>query len=104
MVLDGVFFDLISSAAEMKDWRQRLIASCAMSSNIAGYVCTSQHHSKQPEGTHTLTKSCSCESTHIVLRSVGNQVSCLSNDGSWNSWLMLSFSLISSPVSGFLAA
>src|SRR5882762_4653732 len=52
----------------------------------------------------TLTKSCSCDRTHIVFRNVGYHVSCLSSEGSWKNWLTLSFSLISSPPSGFLAA
>jgi hypothetical protein len=42
--------------------------------------------------------------THIVLRNVGNGLSRLSREGSWKNWLMFSFSLISNPVCGFLAA
>lgn len=53
---------------------------------------------------HTFTKSCSCDSTQTVLPSVGYHVSCLFSVLSWNSWLTLSFSLISSPVRGFRAS
>ena len=56
------------------------------------------------EGDRTLTKSCSWDNTHTVRLSVGYHVSCLSRDLSWNSWLKLSFSLISVPDTGFRAA
>jgi hypothetical protein len=42
--------------------------------------------------------------THIVLRNVENHLSWLFREGSWKNWLMLSFSSISNPVCGFLAA
>jgi hypothetical protein len=38
------------------------------------------------------------------LRNVGNHLSCLSREGGWKNWLTLSFSLISNPVCGVLAA
>jgi hypothetical protein len=53
---------------------------------------------------HTFTKSCSCSSTHTVLRRVGYHVSCLSSEGTRKIWLTLSFSLISVPVNSLFAA
>ena len=53
---------------------------------------------------HTFTKSCSCSSTHTVLRRVGYHVSCLSSEGTRKIWLTLSFSLISVPVDSLFAA
>jgi hypothetical protein len=55
-------------------------------------------------GVHTLTKSCSCSSTHTVLRRVGYQVSCLWSEGTRKIWLTLSFSLISVLVDSTFAA
>ena len=53
---------------------------------------------------HTFTKSCSCSSTHTVLRRVGYHVSCLSSEGTRKIWLTLSFSLISVPDSSLFAS
>lgn len=101
--LVGGFRILSMSPAATSDCRHRLTVSCAMSSNITGWDMFSVKNSPKAGGQCTLTKSCSCERTHTVLRKVGYQVSCLSSDGRWNIWLTLSFSLISPDV-GFRAA
>ena len=51
---------------------------------------------------HTFTKSCSCSSSHTVLRRVGYHASCLSKERTRKIWLTLS-SLISVPFNSLFA-
>ena len=71
-------------------------ASCAMSSKMAGcgaVRCLSYGTDSCSMTSLTFAKSCSCESTHIVLRNVGYHVSVCSTAGAVNSLRMLSSSL-----------
>ena len=105
-ILLGGFRFLRRSEAVMSDRWQKESASCAMSSNIAGYNPRSDgwFDMKRVFYVHTLTKSCSCASTHTVVRRVGYHVSCLSSEGTRKIWLTLSFSIISVPFNSLFAA